>query len=584
MFDQPSYPYTETFVREAIQNSLDARLDPTKPVLLNFSFHLEDIGRRHALLKDVMSYRERASLEIPDEWQEGKISWLIVEDFNSKGLSGSLDDRTSDFWNYWLNFGISNKEGIGRGGRGFGRVTFLIASRLRTVVGYTKRIQDGSTAVCGMTVLRAQQENGDLKSTDAYLAKHESKNIYELHSSPEFHRYVCDSLSFSGYAEEYPSGLGLAIFYPHKELDSDSILAAAIENFAPAIMDESLALRVNGRTLDAASIIEIARDVTDHIKDEAIKNNVSRFLSLVRQALRNPPSYKIELPNANANDLKSFRNKSEIVELQQKVVENHTVVMEICFPLYRGEKWTEVSMRAIVGMCLPGQRPIDRLFREGMGLPDVRARGSSELDLIMLVDEGQLAAYLNFCEGKAHLDLLESKEVLQTLKEHGFNGPQIVSAKRLVKRLPYEIRTLFTPDVSEPDSNVFDRFFSKPAVKHRRKKRGDRKDDDIEPIPPPNPAVFNVDTLEDGLRMYANPEFLDWPTNVTVTIAYADGTRRPSWSPFDFVLDELTIDYYNCDLSKNRNRLRLQNCRQDTTIEITGFDTNRELDTTIRVR
>ena len=84
----------------------------------------------------------------------GRISgncWLLVEDFNSRGLSGNLGSRTSDFWNfnYWLNFGLSNKDGSGRGGRGIGRVTFLIASRLQSVIRYTRRADDGVSAICG---------------------------------------------------------------------------------------------------------------------------------------------------------------------------------------------------------------------------------------------------------------------------------------------------------------------------------------------------------------------------------------------------------------------------------------------------
>src|SRR6056297_2303126 len=160
MFDRTDYPYSETFVREAIQNSLDARLDPSKPVFVNFTFHSEGIGPRRACLEQVMAHRMKAGLEIPQEWNNGNVRWLLVEDFNSKGLGGSLTSRTSDFWNYWLNFGLSNKDGSGRGGRGIGRVTFLIASRLQSVVGYTRRNADGEHAVCGMAVLRAM-EDGD---------------------------------------------------------------------------------------------------------------------------------------------------------------------------------------------------------------------------------------------------------------------------------------------------------------------------------------------------------------------------------------------------------------------------------------
>lgn len=582
MFDRTDYPYSETFVREAIQNSLDARLDMTRPVQMRFGFHEEETGPRYALLLDVMSFREQAGLEIPREWPNGRISWLIVEDFNSKGLRGSLEDRTSDFWNYWLNFGLSNKEGEGRGGRGFGRVTFLIASRIQSVIGYTRRVDDEITAVCGMSVLRAQKKDHGLKSTDAYLAECTNGNIYDLHSSPEFHRYVRDSLSFTGYDGQYKSGFGLAILYPYSDLSPKRIFAAAIENFTPAIMDETLELTVDQVTLNAESIRDIAHEVEDHLKDEAIRSNVDRFLDLVRQAQNKTPQYVVKLPHARVSDLKDLQSESDLLALQAKVVDDHDVVLEIEFPLNRSGSTTEVAIQAAIGSSLSRQKPIDRMFREGMSLPEVRARRPSELDLIMLVNRGQLATYLNFCEGKAHLDLLESKEVLQTLKAHGFDDPKVERVKRLVKRLPDELRILLTPDVASPDSHVFDLYFSKPVDARERDKEGGKKVKPIGPFPPARPPVFDVETLNDGLRMCANPNFPDWPMNVTVTLAYADGTRRPSWSPLDFTRDDLSIYSTNCDLSVSDNQLRALNCDKDTEIKVTGFDTNRELDTTIR--
>jgi len=99
MFDRSDFPYYETFVREAIQNSLDARLDPSKPVCVNFTFHSDGIGPRRAFLEQVIAHRKRAGLDIPPEWDNGNVRWLLVEDFNSKGLTGDLASRTSDFWN-----------------------------------------------------------------------------------------------------------------------------------------------------------------------------------------------------------------------------------------------------------------------------------------------------------------------------------------------------------------------------------------------------------------------------------------------------------------------------------------------------
>ncbi|MGV2978313.1 hypothetical protein AB1P65_22910 [Roseibium alexandrii] len=578
MFDRTDYPYSETFVREAIQNSLDARLDLEKPVYVNFTFHSEGIGPRRAYLEQIMAHRTKAGLEIPQEWTNGNVRWLLVEDFNSKGLGGSLTSRTSDFWNYWLNFGLSNKDGSGRGGRGIGRVTFLIASRLQSVIGYTRRASDGSSAICGMAVLRALEDGDDLKSTHAYLADDENGNIYHLHNSPEFHSRTRSAFAFTGYDGEHASGLGLAILYPHAELNAGGILAAAIENFAPAIMNGSLVLNVDGRRLDASTIDETAVAVSENLNDEAIRADVTRYLELVRLAQSDAAGQKITLPNALKGDLEPLRKSDAIKGLQKQLADGQDLVLDVAFPLVRNGVSHQVSMRAVIGSA-ESARPVDRLFREGMSLPDVRAKSPGELDLAMLVEDRTLATYLNFCEGKAHLDLLESKEVDQKLEQHGFDGRRV---KRLIKNLPAELRLMLTPDVTAPDAHVFDSYFSKPSDAPGKKKTPNKPDDPPEPPPPPKPTVFRVETLEDGLRIKANPDFTDWPVNVTIGLAYADGTRRPSWSPYDFKLEDLDIDHSDCDLTTEKNKVKALNCGADTDIRITGFDSNRELDTSIR--
>jgi hypothetical protein len=130
MFDRDDYPYSETFVREAIQNTLDARLDTSKPVVISFRFHRAALGERYNFLRGALEHRISAGLPIPSEWTTTKtVEWLTIEDFNARGLAGDLADRMSDFCNYWLNFNVSNKDGSGRGGRGIGRVTFLTQIR-----------------------------------------------------------------------------------------------------------------------------------------------------------------------------------------------------------------------------------------------------------------------------------------------------------------------------------------------------------------------------------------------------------------------------------------------------------------------
>ena len=586
IFDRSDYPYSETFVREAVQNSLDACLDCSKPVHMNFTFYERPREQCAAFLAEVISLREKAELEIPTEWADGRVKWLVVEDFNAKGLSGNLTKRMSDFWNYWLNFGISNKDGSGRGGRGIGRVTFLIASRLRSVIGYTRRSKDGQSAVCGMSALRAWQDGDDFRSTHAYLASAEQGSIYSLHNSEDFLNQARSAFCFSGYDGEFTSGLALAIPYPHEELVPNGILAAAIENFAPAIMNGTLVLNVNGTILDESSITEIAKGVSEKFNNEAVKEDVTRYLHLIKCAGK-LPEYEIEWPSKK-NEWDVLRNDNMIKSILEKLENHQDIVLNIKMLLEQNSEQKLVNLIAVAAATPSEKKPIDRLFRDGMSLPDAWPRNPlGQFDLIVLVEDPLLVTCLNFCEGKAHLELLENDAVRQKLKEKGFSNGIII--KRAVKHFSRDLRWLFSPDISEPVADVFLKFFSvpgdEPSRKHSPQKPGvDDGPDDIDP-PPPRTSPFLVEDLAEGFQIQANPEYDEdgWPINLTVTCAYADGSRRPSWDKYDFRLENLSFDHEGCQIATRKdNKIRVHDCHPNCRISVTGFDTRRELDTTIR--
>jgi hypothetical protein len=588
MFDRVDYPYSETFVREAIQNSLDARLDPDEPVTIRFMFHEDKLAKGSRFLEKAVSYRETAGLGVPEEWYSDKIKWLTVEDSNTKGLLGDLGDRKGDFWGYWLNFGLSNKTGTGRGGRGIGRVTFLIASRMNTVLGITRRSTDHVVAACGMCVLKADQYDGEFKSTHSYLAANEHGSIYGLHSTQEFHSQFAEAFRVSPYTGEGAlTGLSLVIPYPYEELDEDRILAAAIDHFAPAILNGLLVVEVGIDRLDQDSIAQVAPCVATRIKARPISEDVDRYLSLINAGL-NGASHEIGLDAPNKDLVSTNRDHEDVVALRKIVLDGQAVSFRLTFPLRRNGTATRVGLTATVAPTPYGKSAIDRLFREGMSLPDVKTRRPVDLDLVLLVDEVPLAQYLNFCEGKAHLDLLESKEVSAKLEEAGFaDGLRI---KRLVKSLPDELRFLLTEESDEPDSSIFEGFFSIPEAEGDRKKA--RKHQQNEPehspgpdsstVPPPNVSAVVVDTLADGFRLRANPDYQAFPVAVKASVAYADGSGKPSWSQFDFSPSDLRTTVENCTLEFTENRLHIENWNIESSVEVTGFDPRRELDSRIR--
>ena len=585
MFDRVDYPYSETFVREAIQNSLDARRDLTKPVEIRFSFHEAKLGPRAKFLKEAIEYRQLAGLPVPAAWDEGRITWITVEDSNTKGLLGGLSDRKGDFWGYWLNFGLSNKTGTGRGGRGIGRVTFLIASKMHAVLGLTRRSTDQALAGCGMCVLKADQYGDTFRSTHAYLAAQEHGSIYDLYDSPEFHAEIQDAFNLSPYTENPDAtGLSLVIPYPHEELEENGILAAAVDHFAPAILNGNLVVEVGVDRLDRDSIATVAPCVKQYIKSKSVAGGVERYLELIGKAQAGT-SVNIDLPSASAK-LVDHRDSSAAVKLRSDLASGDRVAFNIRFPMEKYGIPSTVRVTAIAAVAPYAKIPIDRLFREGMSLPDVKTRRPSDIDLVLLVEDEPLAQYLNFCEGKAHLDLLESKEVRTKLADAGFDGLQV---KRLVKSLPDNLREFLTEEMTEPDTSVWEGFFSIPDPQSERSRVPKPKKEDpdppgpIPPDPPPaNVSAVIVETLADGFRLTSNPDYAKFPATVECVVAYADGSSKPSWSEFDFRPKDLRTTAAECTPEFVDNRLRVPDWSEGSTIEVTGFDVRRELDTRIR--
>ena len=68
-----------------------------------------------------------------------------------------------------------------------------------------------------------------------------------------------------------------------------------------------------------------------------------------------------------------------------------------------------------------------------------------------------------------------------------------------------------------------------------------------------------------------------------MTIAYADGSRKPAWSEFDFCMTDLNIVAHGCNCEFARNRMVLSDWSGNSTVEVRGFDRNRELDLSIGV-
>ena len=139
-------PY-RSLAREICQNSLDARLDASKPVRVEFSLSYippEDIRQFDTLKSAFRScrsfWKEHGNKKTADFFNKAlkrseadRISMLRISDFNTTGLTGSDKEYNLPWQNLVKASGVSSKGGSAGGSFGIGKSAPFACSDFRTV-------------------------------------------------------------------------------------------------------------------------------------------------------------------------------------------------------------------------------------------------------------------------------------------------------------------------------------------------------------------------------------------------------------------------------------------------------------------
>lgn len=182
--------------RELIQNSLDARHDPNKPVVVRF--HAEDIPRSEIpevdslanAIKRCAEYwaNDKKALQFFDKayalLKEDTISALRIGDYNTTGVEGSDTERGKNWYNLVRCSGSSSKGGGEGGSFGIGKNAPFVASLLRTIFYSTKTI-DKKVAFQGVAKLATHANfNGGLAQATGYLGETKGSAVREFDDIP----------------------------------------------------------------------------------------------------------------------------------------------------------------------------------------------------------------------------------------------------------------------------------------------------------------------------------------------------------------------------------------------------------------
>lgn len=184
--------------REAIQNAVDARLDYEKPVQVIFEklqIPASEMPGNNMLLDRMqrcLKFAAKDEKAVPffktaiELLKSSKIPVLKISDYNTKGLSGSDEDISGNWYRLVRAAGMSSPKGVAGGSFGIGKGAPIAASSLRTVF-YSSVNENGEPVFQGKARLVSHiGPDNDIKQRAGFYGIKGYESIRNLNLIPDF--------------------------------------------------------------------------------------------------------------------------------------------------------------------------------------------------------------------------------------------------------------------------------------------------------------------------------------------------------------------------------------------------------------
>ncbi|CAN7312347.1 MULTISPECIES: hypothetical protein [unclassified Pseudomonas] len=591
-------------LREVFQNALDARDTSAERVEVTLRNHpiVDNNSFLSELLPDEHLNRFNQSVPHLQQIDMKKVTnCLVVEDFGTSGLTGSIDnpelDGEGQNWNaFWFREGEGGKEhGSGNGGAGQGKITYFSTSGIRTIFGYTVRNDGKDEALFGASSFLRDYDYCNHKwKRDAYWG------IWQGEGPDQRVLPIQVGLSIEQFREQLgiqrtstQPGLSLVIPAPKVVNTADAIQITIAEFFVP-IYQGKLIVNIEGTTIARATIIALAdQHLSDKLARELHTCTTKGYRDFLVQAI--DKSSKNEVVTAkivdSANKITEANFSSDQLE-EMRSAFNSEESIAVRFPLMikprKGGGAIECAFD--VHLCHPGdlEMPEQAVIRRdlligeepvGGGKLRFRARG------LTLINDLELSKLLLSAEEATHL---RWNNKLPRLTEYYRSGDTVVA---IVRNAMVKLLDVLTEGDQKRDFKLLAKYFSAPGITSKEQTKGKKSPNGTQPklpndIPSPYPKLLIIEPLTEGCRIrpasagaLANAHL---PLTVNVEFAY-EGLDKDAFSeydPLDFDLKDkiFTVTGFGYTiLETDLNNLSFSIEDTDFSLTLIGFDKNLRL-------
>lgn len=450
-------------VREAIQNSLDARRGQ-QTVRVRFVFSGERdalrVGQAARYLKGLEKHVKAvveaggmlSSVEDDDEQSAAHdalacfkepMTYLVIEDFGTKGLTGDVNanserEQGNDFWGFFRSIGISPKGEDDAGSWGLGKWVFPDASTINAYLGMTQRVGEDSWLLMGMSLLKTHSLGDQKHRYYGSFAAHQDVKDDKWFPTPvnsdqdRDDDFILQALQDFQLDRMDDPGLSVIVPYPRLELTPDAVVRAVLTQYFLAVVRGTLEVKVfhpdeSTRSIDADSIMEEVRNITTSGRDDESSESLRGAIKLACWAVDKDLLSHVELPALGLAD--ALRDYGDINRLRDRYERGEPLAFRLTMDVTHRER---ASVRTDCRLYLERddrlEKGHDYFMRGPLRIPRMdHIKAHNARVLVLVGDDSELGHMLRDAEGPAH----ESWDPhAPRLKEHWIGGFQRVQAVR----------------------------------------------------------------------------------------------------------------------------------------------------------
>lgn len=505
---------------------------------------------------------------------------LLIEDYNTIGLAGSIDPITwesaseqTHFGNFWWRHGQSGKS-KGNGGRhGIGKGTITHISEINAFIGISHRDCAPHLVGYGQATYwpHRREERGPLYDSYGMFGAPHKDFPY-----PFTGELASDLARKIGFDREGKNGLSLMIPFPKVEVTDEALKLAVIKKCFYQICAGQLRVEIGDLVIDNENIAALAAEHPETA-------HLSPIIELSAETIDPSRQFRAARVEKGKSAINSDLFSEEEVEEIRTLWENGEVV-DIAFsvPITKKGSETEWGEGRVIMKKHDDRETMQEVFVRGrvtvtMGTP----KSGNYLGVFSASQDDALSAFLGDSENVAHTDWHKSR-VADRYKDHSETMDRI-------KNVFKDAYTLITGiEADRTIKNALTKFFWKTRVEE--KPRNQPKPDEPKPVDESpvisikaDPSPFIVHHTSDCVVITRSERDGDYGAKIEF---YYSGKKAREYSKHDFDLSdkEFTLNWDGAiafDGSPSQNLIEIASADIGSVLRVKGFDPNREV--TVRV-